>query len=348
MNACRPVILSCLFVVLGAIQFGCKKKNESTSSGSSQAAEQIKGKWKCEKDGAIINLEFGDKATGSWKYGSSGPSFEGTYKVIDDKTLEIPKFGGGFEEKVKIESLSGDKLVLSGFSYKSGTYEFTKQDGSGTTAAADTRVLWVHSRGRFAKTGANTWDEDLIGDGDEKGQTFHFTFTEAKRTPALVELYDDSRKCTLQLLADHCTVKFDDNPFERLYDGAWATAQSPAAKPMGKTLLPGQIFGTWIAPKTNEFPYQVLIQFYRMDDLTVKMTVRTPKPVEREGTFKLEGNTVTATFMKDGQPERETWTVQSASEEQLVITDGRGKTTTLKRLHFNNKGEAIEPPGDNP
>jgi uncharacterized protein (TIGR03066 family) len=347
MNAFRPVLLSCLFVALGAAQFGCKKKDASSSSGSSQAAEQIKGKWKCEKDGAVITLEFGDKATGSWKYGSSGPSFQGTYSVIDDKTLEIPKFGGGAEEKVKIESLSGDKLVLSGFSYKSGTYEFAKQGGDGATAAADARVLWVHSRGRFAKTGDRDWAQDGLG-GEQVNEPYHFDFEEVKRTPAMVELREKGTNCVVQIFADHSLVNHGDGQFHKDFDGAWATAQAPAAQPTGKALMLGQLFGTWIAPKTKEFPYQILIDFSSRNDLMVKMTVRAPKPVEREGTFKLEGNTVTATFMKDGRPERETWTVQSAAEEQLVITDGQGKTTTLKRLHFNNKGEAIEPPGDNP
>jgi hypothetical protein len=97
----------------------------------------ILGKWKHEKDKTLITLEFtkdkinptSDKLSYRNNRPGSGPPGEAPYKVLDDKTLEMPKLGEvPTTEKVTIDSLSSDKLVLSGGdTWKFDKTEFTKE-----------------------------------------------------------------------------------------------------------------------------------------------------------------------------------------------------------------------------
>src|SRR5947209_14375536 len=119
MKALRLSLMGCLLVVSGLMQVGCSGKKDGAAGGSGKAAELILGKWKHEgKDGDArveITLDFtADKVSGKWSKDGSGPSMNGTYKVLDESTVEMPKFGGAFEDKVKIESITKDNLVLFG------------------------------------------------------------------------------------------------------------------------------------------------------------------------------------------------------------------------------------------
>src|SRR2546423_687218 len=158
MNSLRLIILGCVILPLGLMQTGCSSKKDGAAGGSGKASELILGKWKHEgMDGAAkveITLDFtADKVTGKWSKDGSGPSMNGTYKVLDENTVEMPKFGGAFEDKVKIESIAKDKLVLSGLSYKAGKYEFTRPGGAAAGAAQDDDVH------KDLKALEGTWEE---------------------------------------------------------------------------------------------------------------------------------------------------------------------------------------------
>jgi hypothetical protein len=97
---------------------------------TSNTKEMLVGKWKHEKDKTVITLEFAaDKLSYRNNRLDAGPPGETPYKVLDDKTLEMPQLGvAPLIEKVTIDSLSADKLVLSGGdSWKFDKTEFTKQ-----------------------------------------------------------------------------------------------------------------------------------------------------------------------------------------------------------------------------
>jgi hypothetical protein len=82
------------------------------------------GKWKHENGKTVITLEFtADKVSYRNNRPDAGPPGETPYKVLDDKTLEMPHLGvAPLTEKVAIDSLSAEKLVLSG----GGTWKFDK------------------------------------------------------------------------------------------------------------------------------------------------------------------------------------------------------------------------------
>ncbi len=88
------------------------------------------GKWKHEKDNTVITLEFtADKLSYRNNRPDAGPPGETPYKVLDEKTLEMPKLGvAPLTEKVTIDSLLADKMALSGGeSWKFDKTEFTKE-----------------------------------------------------------------------------------------------------------------------------------------------------------------------------------------------------------------------------
>jgi hypothetical protein len=78
---------------------------------------------------------------------------------------------------------------------------------------AGERNYWRHKEGHFENTMENKWEEK------SPSGTHHFV--ERDRTEKYVELHDRSRDCTVRLFDDHCTVKFKDEPFRKLYDGHW-------------------------------------------------------------------------------------------------------------------------------
>ena len=86
-----------------------------------------------------------------------------------------------------------------------------------------------------------------------------------------------------------------------------------------------KLVGTWDAPKTKEFPYDITLQFAK--DGKLKMTVKAPKPVTRDCTYKLDGDKLSIT-RKDGEKEDTmAWTVKSLDDKKLVVVDDKGTTT---------------------
>jgi type III secretory pathway component EscR len=75
------------------------------------------------------------------------------------------------------------------------------------------RNYWRHSKGHFENTKENKWEEKSASG------TQHFV--EKDRTEKYVELFDKSRDCTVRLFDDHCTVRFKDGEFTKLYEGKW-------------------------------------------------------------------------------------------------------------------------------
>jgi hypothetical protein len=97
---------------------------------ASKTKQMLLGKWKHEKDNAVISLEFtADRLSYRNSRPNAGPPGETPYKVLDDKTLEMPRLGvAPLTEKITIDSLSADRLVLSGGeSWKFDKTEFAKQ-----------------------------------------------------------------------------------------------------------------------------------------------------------------------------------------------------------------------------
>jgi hypothetical protein len=94
-----------------------------------KAREALVGKWKHEKGKTLITLEF---TADTLRYRNTtpgaGPPGETPYKVLAEKTLEMPHLGRSGTETVTIDSLSADKLVLSGGdTWKFDKTEFTKE-----------------------------------------------------------------------------------------------------------------------------------------------------------------------------------------------------------------------------
>jgi hypothetical protein len=85
--------------------------------------------------------------------------------------------------------------------------------GATDVAQASERSYWWHPNGHFENTVANKWVEKSP-DG-----TFHFV--EVNRQPGFVELYDQSRDCTVRLDNGCCWVKFGAGCFQKFYDGQW-------------------------------------------------------------------------------------------------------------------------------
>jgi uncharacterized protein (TIGR03066 family) len=110
-----------LISMLAACLFLATPFNRPTASGAGLATgkegeaklkKQLVGKWKHEKDENIIILEFTkDRVT----FSNEKPNFsgQGDYAVLDGKTLELPGDKGA-EDKVTVDSISDDKLVISG------------------------------------------------------------------------------------------------------------------------------------------------------------------------------------------------------------------------------------------
>jgi uncharacterized protein (TIGR03066 family) len=135
---------ACLLLALAPL--GCGK-NEADKDGDSKVAELIRGKWKYQAKGFGMTLEFSaDQVTGKrLNADGSGPSWQGTYKIVDDHTLEWPKPGELGEEQVTIDSISMDKLVLSGGVTKLDKAEFTRPAEGDTPASARDKLVgkWV-------------------------------------------------------------------------------------------------------------------------------------------------------------------------------------------------------------
>ena len=308
------LLVNLVVVGLLAVGSGCKKDSTPTGgvTGGGKASELILGKWVCQKGDTTITLEFSaDKVEGKWKSDGSGPSMNGTYKVLDESTVEMPKFAGGFEEKVKIESISKDKLVLSGFSHKAGSYEFTRPGGGGSgTGSSDTdRVMWIHQNGRFTKINATQWTEDVKW-ADMAAE--HYDLVEAKRTPEYVELFNKSRECLIRLYADHCEVKFRDMQFETKADGLWV-----APKPTDSGSIKDKLVGTWKMVK-----YTGELEFGRIGDtVTFTKEGKINKSSEKGNfSYKLDGNQLTTTeTLPDGGSLSNTLTIKTATDDKLVI-----------------------------
>src|SRR5262249_192821 len=103
MNVVRGLILGCMVLALA----GC--------GGGGGNRDLIIGKWKAsEKKGGVelsATVEFSKE--GRVKLDMGGISVTGKYKFIDDNTFEqeIEVLGKKVTEKVKIESLTKDKMV---------------------------------------------------------------------------------------------------------------------------------------------------------------------------------------------------------------------------------------------
>ena len=78
------------------------------------------------------------------------------------------------------------------------------------------RFFWRHGDGFFEFHGNSRWSETAPGGG-----TFHFV--ETYRTDHYVELFDKGRECTVRLNQVECQVRFNDDKFEKYYDGKWAS-----------------------------------------------------------------------------------------------------------------------------
>jgi hypothetical protein len=104
--------------------------------------------------------------------------------------------------------------------------------------AAGDRTFWQHSQGHFENNAGTNWIE--VAPGNRR-----FDFVEKNRTEQYLDLYDQTRQCTVRLFDDRCMVKFGNGKFEKAYDGQWRRrVQSPRApgKPAAATKqkLPGQ------------------------------------------------------------------------------------------------------------
>jgi hypothetical protein len=96
------------------------------------------------------------------------------------------------------------------------------------------RVYWQHGGGYFAKAGGSQWIEKSSG---------WLFFKAARRTAEYVQLFDESRQCSVRLYADRCEVRGPWNrfQFQKFYDGGWKSKpanlpepslpQKPAAPP---------------------------------------------------------------------------------------------------------------------
>jgi hypothetical protein len=82
-----------------------------------------------------------------------------------------------------------------------------------STAMAQERNYWRHSRGHFENTTGNKWTEKI------DKEVYHFVETE--RTAKRVEIYDKSRDVTVHLYEAACWVKLSGKKWEKYYDGRW-------------------------------------------------------------------------------------------------------------------------------
>jgi hypothetical protein len=101
-------VVACLLPVAS----GCGSKDKATK----EVEELILGKWQHEKGNTLSTLAF---AAGRVKIvretNGIGWSKTDSYRVVNSKTLGLPNLGESFEEEeVTIDSVTKDRLVLSG------------------------------------------------------------------------------------------------------------------------------------------------------------------------------------------------------------------------------------------
>jgi hypothetical protein len=78
-------------------------------------------------------------------------------------------------------------------------------------------TFWGHTSGHFKNTEGKNWEESVSGQS--------YRFVERERTSDYVELYDESRNCTVRLYDNRCEVKgaFTNHEFQEFYYGEWGS-----------------------------------------------------------------------------------------------------------------------------
>ena len=85
--------------------------------GGGKPQDQIIGKWEAKEkgpDGKEMTMTTEFTKDGTVKMGVMGLTVEGKYKFIDDKNIELTMemMGKKDTKKLKLDSISGDKMVL--------------------------------------------------------------------------------------------------------------------------------------------------------------------------------------------------------------------------------------------
>jgi uncharacterized protein (TIGR03066 family) len=178
----------------------------------------------------------------------------------------------------------------------------------------DGREVWIYDKGVFRHTKGKLWEEKS---GDD---THHFM--EVERTNDFIQLYNQSRDITIQLRADRSDVKWKDaKDFELLYKGEF----KQQAKGGGKV----SIVGVWETPKTQEFPFDIAVEF--SNNGKMRLTIKADKQINVDSTYRVDGSKINITHTKGGNTSTDAWTIKELSDKQLVVIDDKGKTVTYTK-----------------
>lgn len=90
-----------------------------------------------------------------------------------------------------------------------------------------------------------------------------------------------------------------------------------------------KILGTWEATK-GEIPAGATLAFNKDGKLKVMAEVD-GKAVNIEGTYKVDGDTLTTTTKHEGADRTETATIKTLTDKELVLENKKGKTFEFKK-----------------
>jgi uncharacterized protein (TIGR03066 family) len=98
----------------------------------------------------------------------------------------------------------------------------------------------------------------------------------------------------------------------------------------------GKIVGKWELTKSEEIPPGVIAEFTKDGKLSVTLTVKGPDgkgmSFKLEGTYKVEGNTLTVAMKgPDGKEKTDKDTIKELTDKKLVLEDDKGKVTKFKK-----------------
>jgi uncharacterized protein (TIGR03066 family) len=86
-----------------------------------------------------------------------------------------------------------------------------------------------------------------------------------------------------------------------------------------------KVIGIWQAPKSQDFPFDVTLEF--TPDGKMITTLKATPPVKKEATYSVEGAKINTTRKENGKEVKDAWTITSVTDKKLVLVDGKGKTT---------------------
>jgi uncharacterized protein (TIGR03066 family) len=92
-----------------------------------------------------------------------------------------------------------------------------------------------------------------------------------------------------------------------------------------------KLVGKWTA-ENEDSGAKVLMELGKDGKLKLTVTEKNAKDVQVSGTYKLDGNKLVVTFKAGDKEHKETLTVVSVDDDELVIKDPKGKKEKYERV----------------